>query len=659
MKQRMKRLSALLCALLLAVGIIAPAAQAGRRETTAKATILFTHDTHSHLLPTPAEGGGEYGGYTRLATLMERERARTTWATLTVDGGDFSMGSLFQTIYTTHAAELRMLGAIGCDVTTLGNHEFDYRAQGLADMLNAAVGAQEDALAEAPRVGNGEMVYGWNPELPTQLPQIVQANYRPDFDGADTEAKLALSDAMERYGVKPYTMIEKAGVRFAVFGLFGEDADDCAPMSGMALEAPIEAAKRVVADIQANEEYDYIICLSHSGTDGKGGGEDVEVAKAVDGIDVIISGHTHSTLTEPLEVNGTFIVSCGEYTQNLGVLTIRKSGGRTTVMDYDLIPVDETVPDESMTLRYVERFRQMVEEEYLTDFGYTADQVLAASSFDFTPISRFGQAQEEDGLGNLIADSYVYAVRQAEGENYVPVDFAVVASGVIRASFAKGEITVSDAFDVSSLGSGADGTPGYPLVACYITGRELKDAFEVDASVTPLMPAAQLYGAGMEWRFNPHRMIFDKVTGCAQVLEDGTRVPIEDDKLYRVVTGLYSAQMLNTVNGQSFGILTITPRNEDGSAVTDFEARILHNENGSEVKEWYALASYLEHLGAVPERYSAPEGRKVVEDSRSPIALLKNPGAPTLILLAVIVVLVLIAVLIVRAVVRRKRKKRH
>lgn len=184
------------------------------------------------------------------------------------------------------------------------------------------------------------------------------------------------------------------------------------------------------------------------------------------------------------------------------------------------------------------------------------------------------------------------------------MDFAVVASGVVRASLAEGPITVSDAFQVSSLGSGGDGTPGYPLISVYITGRELKDAFEVDASVTPLMPAAQLWGAGMTWTWNPRRMIFNKVTDCAQVLGDGTTLPIEDDRLYRVVTGLYSGQMLGAVNGKSFGILTITPKNADGVPVTDFEEQIIHTSGGSELKEWYALqptcAAWARWIRAMP-----------------------------------------------------------
>ena len=112
--------------------------QASAAETEKRLTILFTHDTHDHFLPMPAERGGEYGGYTRLAALLKAERAAAQTPVVTLDAGDFSMGSLFQTIYTTDAPELRALGAMGYDVTTLGNHEFDYRARGLADMLRAA-----------------------------------------------------------------------------------------------------------------------------------------------------------------------------------------------------------------------------------------------------------------------------------------------------------------------------------------------------------------------------------------------------------------------------------------------------------------------------------------------------------------------------------------
>ena len=624
------RFLTLLLVLTLVFSLLLPVSAAPMEAGPPDLTILFTHDTHDHFLPAPQEGGGEYGGYTRLATRLKEERAQADGAVVTLDAGDFSMGSLFQVAYTTDAPELRALGAMGYDVTTLGNHEFDCRAAGLAEMLTAAA------------------------ESGDPVPAIVQANYKPPAEDTASWA------AWEQYGVSDYTVLEKSAgdgttVKVGVFGVLGVDADECAPTSGMEFEPIADAARRVVAELREKEAPDYIICLSHSGT-SQGKGEDYELAKAVDGIDVIISGHTHSTLAQPIQVNDTLIVSCGEYTQNLGLLTVGKAGGKATLSQYALRPIDETVADDPEISAMAEEFKALVNEGYLSTFGLTYDQVLAQSPFDFTPISSFGKEQREEGLGNLIADSYIYAVRQAEGADYVPVDFAVVASGVVRASFPKGDITVSDAFNVSSLGFGGDGTPGYPLISVYITGRELKDAFEVDASVTPIMPAAQLWGAGMTWTYNKNRMIFNKVTDCRQVLDDGRTIPIDDNALYRVVTGLYSGQMLSTVNGKSFGILTITPKDKDGNVVTDYEKQIIHTANGAEVKEWYALASYLQSMGTVEGRYQNPEGRKVVESSWNPVELVKNPNWITLLVLAV---LVLLLALIAYGVYRIATHRRH
>ena len=618
----------------LAAALLALACPAwGASGESHDAVILFTHDTHDHFYPAPSEDGGEYGGYTRLATLLKQERVKYPNA-ITVDGGDFSMGTLFQTIYATQAPELRALGAMGYDVTTLGNHEFDYRAAGLAQMLETV------AASGSP------------------VPAIVQSNGTV-LDGTGSQE---LKQAMEDYGVQDHIILTRGGINYGIFGLMGEDADACAPMSGMAFELVADAARRAVAELEEElaqlEGPSLIVCLSHTGTEN-GKGEDYELAKAVDGIDVIISGHTHSTLEEPVQVNDTLIVSCGEYTTNLGVLELKLDGtGAVTDFDYRLVPVDETVSADADMERLAQSFQPMVEKEYLSQFGLTFDQVLAQSTFDFTPISQFGKEHREDTLGNLIADSYVYAVQQAEGENYVPVDFAVVAAGVIRESFSAGEITTSDVFNVSSLGSGADGSPGYPLISVWITGRELKDAFEVDASVTSLMPAAQIYGAGMTWTWNPHRILLNRVNDCAQVLPDGTTVPLEDDKLYRVVTGLYTGQMLGTVNGQSFGILTITPKDDQGNEVTNFEDQIIYTPNGSELKEWYALATYLQSMGTVDGRYAAPEGRKVEDLSWNPVNLLKGLNLIGWIALVVCLAVLALVILIVYRLVTRKSRRR-
>lgn len=622
MKRRI--LAALTAVVILCATILSAAAEGPETGLT----ILFTHDMHDHILPMKDEDGGEYGGFARLMTLLEQERAAAEYPAVTLDGGDFSMGTLYQTIFTTHAPELRLMGQLGIDVTTLGNHEFDFRASGLADMLNAAVASGD------------------------KLPAMVQANYKPPKD--DTRSW----EAWENYRICDYTILERDGLRVAVFGLMGEDSDACAPMSGMVFEPIADAAERTVKLLKEKEDPDFIVCLSHTGTwDGEG--EDYELAKAVDGIDVILSAHTHTTLEQPIQVNDTLIISCGEYVKNLGVLTVVKQNGAVTLEDYRLIPVDETVEDDPAMTKLAKQYQKTVEREYLSQFGYTFDQVLAETGFDFTPFSQFGNVQEEDSLGNLIADSYRYAVQQAEGENYIPVDFAVAGRGVIRGSFPAGEITVADAFNVSSLGSGADGTPGYPLVSVYLTGKELKAVFEVDASVAPLMSSVQLYGAGMTWSYNTNRMIFNKVTECGQVLEDGSVVELDNDRLYRVVTGLYSAQMLGTVKDKSFGLLSIEPKDAQGNEITDFEAHIIKNANGSEVKEWYALASYLESLEQVPETYAAPEGRKVVISSWNPIELLRAPNWITLTVLGVVLLVLIVLILIVRAAACRRSRRRY
>ena len=633
-----RRIMCVLLTVQLLVGLV-PAALAAPAETGETVTILFTHDMHSHLLPASDETGKSYGGFARLKTAIDQQKLLHPDALL-VDAGDFSMGTLFQTIYADQASELRSLGALGYDAVTFGNHEYDYRAAGLASMLNAAADSGEP------------------------LPAIVEANYKPPVEGQEAydQDAAAVWTAFDRCGVEDYTVIERGGINFAVFGITGEDSDACAPMSGMILEDPIDTARQVVEQIQAEvPEPRVVVCLSHSGTsENKASSEDEKLAEKVDGIDVIVSGHSHTTLEEPIYTNGTYIVSAGEYCKNLGVLTLNREGDNLSQADYQLVPIDDSLAESEAMDAQIESYKDLVEESYLMQFGgLTFDQVLVNNPYSFDSVDDLYAQHRESALGNLIADSYRWAVRQAEGEDGVPVDIALTAAGVIRESLPVGELTASNVFNVSSLGIGADGIPGYPLVSVWITGEDLKNAFEVDASVTSLMPAAQLYVSGMSFTFNPHRMLFNRVTQCAQILEDGSEIPLQDDKLYRVVTGLYCGQMLGAVNEKSFGILSITPRDAQGNEITDLEAYILHDENGNEIKEWYALASYLADMGTVSPEYSSPDGRKTVDDSWSLTHLLSNPNGITLAVLAIVVVLILVVVLLIRRCVRRHRRKRR
>lgn len=304
----------------------------------------------------------------------------------------------------------------------------------------------------------------------------------------------------------------------------------------------------------------------------------------------------------------------------------------------------------------------MVNKDYLSLFGYSFDQTLAVSDFSFTPIENLAKKLQEDGLGDLIADSYVYAVKEAECENYKNVDVSVVPSGVIRSSFDKGVITVSEVYNTLSLGIGKDNIAGYPLVSIYLTGKELKAVAEVDASISTIMPDAQLYMSGLAYEYNPSRLFLNRVTDV-YLIKDGQRVEIDDNKLYRVVSGLYSAQMLGAVKGKSFGLLSIVPKDYEGNAITDFENYIVYNKVNTEVKEWVALASYIQSFsvsagGLVPQFYNQTHERKVEINSKNILNLIKNPNKVFFIALAA-VVLVLFIIIFITLKIRKsiKRKK--
>ncbi len=613
----MKRLITLAIAFILALMLCFAA-------SAKDVTVLFTHDLHSHLLPSRDEDGGEYGGYARLMTVINEQKEKYPDAIL-VDGGDFAMGSLFQTAYPTSAIELRIMGKMGYDVTTFGNHEFDYLPSGLISMLNAAK------------------------ESGDALPEIVEANYLPADDNTE------MLGALNNYGVKRFTVIERGGVYFVVFGIFGYDADDCAPNSGMVLHSPVETAQRVVDDavkfcIDTYGAEPVVICLSHSGTDD-GEGEDFELAKEVNGIDVIVSGHTHTTLREPIVVNDTYIVSAGEYGRNLGVVNFTFDDGTASLKDYTLVPIDENVTDDAEIAALVEGYKTEVEENYLSNYGFSFDEVLLNNPYEFETVKKVKATQHESTLGNVFSDAYKWAAEKASGK---AVDVALTAAGVLRETLPLGDVTVSDVFNAASLGVGTEGE----LIAIYLTGKDLKTALEVDASVQPLMKSAQLYFAGVEYSFNTNRMIFNKVDYAMLRRADGTLEKIENDKLYRVVTGMYCGQMLGTVESTSFGLISITPRDENGNPieVKDLASYVITDKDGVKLKEWYAISSYLKEMdGEISENYSAPDGRKVVYSSLNPVKLLRGANIFTFVLLAVIAVLVLAVVLVVRKIIRKKK----
>ena len=647
MRKWKKIVVALLAVILCTPSVLGMQTEAAQQEK--QLDVLFTHDTHSHLnsFDTIVDGKKqEVGGFARLKTMIDTQKKNNP-DTLVFDAGDFSMGTLIQTVYTTEAAELRMLGYLGCDVTTLGNHEFDYRSSGLADMLKTAKNSEE------------------------KVPDLVVCNV--DWDAMEeeglTKGQKQIQTAFQTYGVKDYVVLQKGDVKIAVLGVFGKDSLECAPTCELKFKDPVEAASETVKEIQKHEDVDMIACVSHSGTwEDEDSSEDEILAKNVPDIDLIISGHTHTTLEEPIRHGDTYIVSCGEYGKNLGALSMTQKKNKRWKMDtYKLMPVTDEVESDQATQERIDELMKTVDTNYLSHFGYTKDQVLAENDIEFNDLEEMSTRHEELNLGDIMSDAYVYAVENSEDYDGTPVDIAVVPSGTVRDTYTKGDITVEQVYNSFSLGIGKDGLAGYPLISAYLTGKELKLVAEVDASVSDFMTIARLYCSGMNFTYNPHRLILNKVTDC-YLTKDGDREEIQDDKLYRVVTDLYTGQMLGSVIDVSHGLLSIVPKDKNGEPIENLEDHAIM-EGKTELKAWDAIARYMQSfddtdgdgIANVSEYYASTHERKVVDDSRNIIDLVKHPNRfAAMIIGVVLIVIVLIAgiVLVIRKIAKRILKKK-
>lgn len=649
MKNKKRILTGLLAAALV-VPLFAGGAQTAAAAEAAGKTldVVFTHDTHSHLnsFSTVIDGEStEVGGFARIKTVIDEQKAENP-DTLVVDGGDFSMGTLVQTVYEDEAAELRMLGAIGCEVTTFGNHEFDYRSSGLAQMLKSA--------AESGDV----------------LPELVVCNV--DWDAMEAaglnDGQQQIQSGFEEYGVKDYVVLQKGDVNVAVTGVFGVDALACAPTCELLFRDPVEAVRETVAEIKANEDVDMIVCVSHSGTwEDESKSEDEILAKSVPDLDLIISGHTHTELAEPIVHGDTYIVSTGEYGKKIGKLSMtQKSDGRWEMTDYKLVPILSTITADGATQEKIDGFMEAVDTGYLADFGYTKDEVLATNNVQFSTLHDLEYEHTEHNLGDLMSDAYVYAVENSDDFDGVPVDVSVVPSGTVRDTYTAGNITVEQVFNSFSLGIGPDGVPGYPLISVYLTGKELRTAAEIDASVSDYMTTARLYMSGLHFTYNPNRMILNKVTDIYLTDENGSRVELEDDKLYRVVADLYSGQMLSAVTDMSHGLLSLVPKYADGTPIEDFEDVIVM-EGDRELKAWDSIARYMQSfedtdgdgIANVPSYYSQMHDRKVVDESRSLGDLVKSPNKYAAMIIAVILIVIILVVLLIVLVVKLIKRIRR
>ena len=453
-------------------------------------TILHTNDEHSALVPSPlidyreGEKNPSLGGFARLAqavTKIRQDKENEGEPVVLISAGDYLGGSPYAWLSLQgHAAELSLMQEIGYDVITIGNHEYDYGPDRLGEYLRAA---------------------GY-PKATSKTVILASNTIPPSGHG------------MEEMGIKKTYIKElENGLRLGFFGLIGKDAITVAPgTSPVTFSDQIETAKEKVGQLK-EEGADIIIAVPHSGLK-----EVRELAKEVKGIDIIVGGHCHTAIKEPIIEGRTIIVQSGELLQYLGVLEIayNQETGDLRIRNSEtetpsLLPLDYRIPSEPKIISQIDYYTSELNDfiANMTDGRFLdVKQVIVKSDFKVNNRPKLS----ESPFGNFVTDGMRIKAEEVTGER---VDLAFQANGAIRGGiipgsmpYSMGEVALFDLVDLIGLGSGPDGLPGYPLVSAYFTGDEIRRILEISVLLSELMgDTYYLQVSGLQMTYDPNRAI--------------------------------------------------------------------------------------------------------------------------------------------------------
>ena len=572
-------------------------------------TILHTNDMHTSFIgmgpaadytPFSLNDDATRGGYARLASLiaMKKELRKGQGPVLVLDAGDYSMGTAFAAATREIGGELKLMGMMGYDATTFGNHEFDLGPDGLGKSIGVA--------AKAGRV-----------------PAVLASN----AGFAANDVTLADLQRLAKAGViRRHLVIERGGIRFGIFGLLGKEALHYTSGGAVTFADPIETAKEMVTLLRDKEKVDLVIALSHGGMEkGKDGrfteGEDVHLARDVPGIDVVISGHSHTFLDEATIVNNrTPVVQAGKESKCLGELTITIDNNKLTVESYKLHPIDDSIAGDRTIAAEIDKLKKGVTAAVFASRGYSIDQPLAMAPQDLP--NTYSDIAASTLLANLCTDAFRKATK---------ADIGFTVNGTMRAGLARGKTgvqTVYDVFAMAPLGGGiVDTTAGSALVTGYLNGLDLKNLLEYMLVDNPTHPGEFFPRAsGMRFRYNLSRPQYDAVTAIELGnIERGYKaidISGKSEKLYSFTCPLMVGQYIVAIPKFSKGKLQIVAKNRKGqqlkskveaiedprsstpdllspTGTTDRKSVATGGKNkaAKEIKEWQAI---MDHLRTLP-----------------------------------------------------------
>ncbi len=589
-------------------------------------TVIHTSDEHSNLLPLPLSDHHEskpnpaLGGFARLGGLIQQTRDKKGEESLLVlSSGDFIGGSPFAwLILEGYAPEIRLMKEIGYHGLTIGNHEFDYGPEILASYLEKA---------------------GY-PSAKDRLPLLASNLVIPP------------AHPLQAAGLKKYQQIKlDNGLNIGLIGLLGTTAFSLAPLAEpVSIVDPVEAAREQV-EILKEKGADVIIALTHSGYR-----EDLELANAVDGIDILLGGHDHYLTPHPETHNGTIVVHSGKYLESAGMFefsyntdtSVLKLENENNQTPYH-IRLDHTIPKCENIAALVENYGKKL-NAFLDDFtdGLIGDyeKTLMLSGFPLKSGKRF----QETSVGNFLTDAMRYTAEEVTGS---PVDIAFQANGMIRGDiipgsmeWSEGAVTFLDLASVAGLGSGPDQRPGYPMVSFYLNAAEVKNFLEI-ASLLPRFLGDNyfLQFSGLKYTIDPGKVFWLTVPFINQPVPAYRSVqeiklfsgmdpgqatdfhipnPQDEETLYHLVSDHYLTSFLPMV-GELLPRLQLELKDKQGNPLQIDETIIRQNER--ELKVWEALTRYAmsfdpdeNGVPVLPESYKTTQGR-IIEEAGIPLAV--------------------------------------
>ncbi|HEX8070104.1 MAG TPA: bifunctional UDP-sugar hydrolase/5'-nucleotidase [Pyrinomonadaceae bacterium] len=455
---RVRAAGAVWRALVLAL-VCAGAAYAQARppaERTVRVTLLQVNDVYQ-IAPVDK---GKRGGLARVATLRRRIIAEQP-NTLFLLSGDTISPSVASNIFKGRQM-IETWNAVGLDYAVLGNHEFDFG---------------NDVLLQRMK----ESRFVW-------LGTNVQEGARPFA------------------GLPPVVVRDVGGVRVGLFGLVTVDTKQTSsPGAAVRFLDPCQTARRAVAQLRRRGAQ-VVVALTHLTM-----GEDKRVARCAP-IDVIIGGHEHELLQS---LSGrTPIFKMGSDARNLGRidLNVAPRTGRLVSIDWQIIPVDESVPAEAETAKVVDEFEQRLSAELDKPVGRTAVELDARQATN--------RAQETN-LGSFIADAY----RQQTG-----ADVAIVNGGSIRSNttYPAGPLSKRDILSILPFENA--------IVKVEVTGAQVRAALEHGVARIGVERENGAFPqvSGVRFAYDARRQPGQRVTSATV-----NGQPLDDRKTYTLATSVY------------------------------------------------------------------------------------------------------------------------